>query len=256
MVFFHLIAYVAHLALNFSISSIYKFITQQEITSSIEEGDCHLQDPTKMGDARYYWDCLQVDHNQEEITLPSFEECSKNFASRREIAQELIDELPESSSPGLQTFIASLPDNHAIHVGFHIPHGAILKVVYCPCSRILTPWMQSHQINLEEHSYCPVKNANKPYNVTGLKSHLWTTQDPFHNAAYNYITRVYPKDYKFPTSDLPAWASGQPLKYMLTVNKAGTLGVGCATDDERVSISIIHQDSILNNKVQVGDSFH
>ena len=197
-----------------------------------------------------------MDHNQEEITLPSFEECSKNFASRREIAQELIDELPESSSPGLKTFIASLPDNHAIHVGFHIPNGAILKVLYCPCSRIVTPWMQSHKIELEEHSYCAFKNASKPFNVIGLKSHLWTTQDPFHDAAYNYITRVYPKDYKFPTRDLPAWASKQPLKYMLTVNKAGTLGVGCATDDEHVSISKIHPGSILGNMVQVGDIIH
>jgi hypothetical protein len=177
-----------------------------------------------MSNARYYWDCLQGDFNQEEISLPSHEECIKNFPLRREIAKEVIEELPESASQGLREFIASLPTNHAIHVGFHIPSGAALKVLYCPCSRIVTPWMQSQNINFEDHLYCSHKNANKPFHVQGLKSHLWSTDDPYHNAAYNYITRVYTKEHKFPKG-LPVVALDPPLKYMLTVNKAGSLGV-------------------------------
>ena len=62
--------------------------------------------------------------------------------------------------------------------------------------------MKEYNINLEEQEFCTTKKAwNKPYNAAGLKNHLYQQSDSFHKAAYKYITRLYPKNYKFQAAD-------------------------------------------------------
>ena len=79
-----------------------------------------------------------------------------------------------------------------------------------------------------------------------------------------YITRLYPKNYKFQAADAGSEAITPPNptaegsevragKYMITVFQPGSLGVECASNDGCVSISKIRPHPTLFNKVQVGD---
>ena len=209
-----------------------------------------------------YWKCVSKDDLTEEISFQDNFQYTYDMKERRKIAQEVLA-AEVSPTSVLQEFITHLPDNHAIHAGYHIPPKQ--KVSLCPCSRIVSPWMKEHGINLEEQEYCSNKKQwNKVYDTYGLKGHLYHKSDSFHKAAYNYISRLYPKNYKFPPADagtealtrLSPMAEGSNVragKYMITVFQPGSLGVECHSNDDCVSISKIHPHSVLLNKVQVGD---
>ena len=101
-----------------------------------------------------YWKCVSKDELVEEISFPDNFQYTYNFEERRKIAQEVLAaEVTPTSS--LRDFILKLPHNHAIHAGYHI-HSKH-KVSLCPCSRIVSPWMKEHGINLEEQEYCSTK---------------------------------------------------------------------------------------------------
>ena len=216
-----------------------------------------MSDPTSD-----YWKCVSKDDLTEEVSFHDNFQYTYNFEERRKIAQEVLAaEVSPTSS--LRDFILKLPHNHAIHAGYHIHPKH--KVSLCPCSRIVSPWMKEHGINLEEQEYCSTKKQwNKVYDRDALKGHLYHKSDSFHKAAYNYISRLYPKNYKFPPADAGTEALTRPNptaegsnvragKYMITVFQHGSLGVECHSNDDCVSISKIHPHSVLLNKVQVGD---
>ena len=210
-----------------------------------------------------YWKCVHKDSlADEEISFPDNFQYTYDMKERKKIAQDVLA-AEKSPNSVLQEFITHLPDNHAIHAGYHIPHTQ--RVSLCPCSKIVSPWMKEYNINLEDHEFCTSKKAwNNPNTVLGLKNHLYNQGDSFHKAAYNYITRLYPKNYKFPAADAGSEALTPPNptaegsdvragKYMITVFQPGSLGVECASSDGCVSISKISSNSTLFNKVQVGD---
>ena len=146
-----------------------------------------------------YWKCVSKDELVEEISFPDNFQYTYDMKERKKIAQEVLAE-EVSPTSSLRDFITHLPDNHAIHAGYHIPPKQ--KVSLCPCSKIVSPWMKEYNINLEEQEFCTTKKAwNKPYNAAGLKNHLYQQSDSFHKAAYKYITRLYPKNYKFQAAD-------------------------------------------------------
>ena len=209
-----------------------------------------------------YWKCVRKDDLTEEVSFPDNFQYTYDMKERKKIAQDILAAVVSPTS-SLRDFITHLPDNHAIHAGYHIHPKQ--KVSLCPCSRIVSPWMTEYNIQFEEQQFCSTKKAwNRPYNVLGLKSHLYQQSDRFHQAAYKYITRLYPKNYKFPAADAGSEALTRPNptaegsdvragKYMITVFQPGSLGVECTSNDGCVSISKIRPHSVLLNKVQVGD---
>ena len=125
-----------------------------------------------------YWKCVSRDDLAEEVSFPDNFQYTYDMKERKKIAQEV---LAAEVSPDivLQEFITHLPDNHAIHAGYHI-HSKH-KVSLCPCSRIVSPWMTEYNIQLEDHEFCTAKKAwNNPYTVLGLKNHLYNQGDSFH----------------------------------------------------------------------------
>ena len=209
-----------------------------------------------------YWKCVSKDELVGEISFPDNFQYTYDIEERKQIAKEVLD-AEASKTRNFVDFVENLPYNHAFHVGYHLP--STQKVSLCPCSRIVSPWMKEHGINLEEQEYCSTKKQwNKVYDRDGLKGHLYHKEDSFHKAAYNYISRLYPKNYKFPPADAGTEALTRPNptaegsnvragKYMITVFQPGSLGVECHSNDDCVSISKIHPHSVLLNKVQVGD---
>ena len=216
-----------------------------------------MSDPTSD-----YWKCVSKDDLTEEVSFHDNFQYTYDIEERKQIAKEVLD-AEASKTRNFVDFVENLPYNHALHVGYHLP--STQKVSLCPCSRIVSPWMKEHGIQLEEQEFCSIKRAsNRPYNVLALKNHLYQQSDRFHQAAYKYITRLYPKNYKSPPADAGTEALTRPNptaegsnvragKYMITVFQHGSLGVECHSNDDCVSISKIHPHSVLLNKVQVGD---
>ena len=77
-----------------------------------------------------YWKCVRKDDLTEEVSFPDNFQYTYDMKERKKIAQEVLA-AEVSPISVLQEFITHLPDNHAIHAGYHIPHTQ--KVSLCPC---------------------------------------------------------------------------------------------------------------------------
>ena len=104
-----------------------------------------------------YWKCVSKDDLTEEISFPDNFQYTYDIEERKQIAKEVLD-AEASKTRNFVDFVENLPYNHAFHVGYQLP--STQKVSLCPCSRIVSPWMKEHGIQLEEQEFCSIKRAS------------------------------------------------------------------------------------------------